>query len=236
MATMASVPQQHLEDPLVHLPRSTVMEYRKGDVIYGRNQSPTHIYLVIEGKVKVCRLTGTGQEVVVDIYRPDEFFGEAAFLRLPQYSEEARAFDKTRIMSWPASEIENLVAKQPRLGVALMQILVQRNLELTQRIESFSLDNISRRAARTLIRLSDRMGAREGDGSVRMSPLTHELLSQYVGTSREVITLHMNRFRRQGYLRYSRKGMVLYRDAFQEWLADPASNEVPSTERASRGF
>ncbi len=31
-----------------------------------------------------------------------------------------------------------------------------------------------------------------------MMPLTHELLSQYVGTSREIVTHYMNQFRRQG--------------------------------------
>jgi len=96
--------------------------------------------------------------------------------------------------------------------------LAQRNVDLIHRIESFSMDDISQRVARTLIRLSERMGTIDSDGSVRMIPLTHELLSQYVGTSREVVTLHMNRFRRQGYLRYSRKGMVVDRPAFRGWL------------------
>ena len=51
-----------------------------------------------------------------------------------------------------------------------------------------------------------------------MAALTHELLAQYVGTSREIVTHYMNQFRRQGYLGYSRKGISLYRDAFKEWL------------------
>ena len=57
---------------------------------------------------------------------------------------------------------------------------------------------------------------------VQMIPFTHELLSQYVGTSREIVTHYMNQFRRQGYLRYSRKGIILYRDAFREWLRQNA--------------
>ena len=55
-----------------------------------------------------------------------------------------------------------------------------------------------------------------------MVPFTHELLSQYVGTSREMVTHYMNQFRRQGYLRYSRKGIILYKDAFKEWLRQNA--------------
>jgi len=214
----AMAPQIPLEDPLAHLPCSTVLEYQKGQVIYDRNQPSANIYLVIEGKVKVSHLTNDGHEVIVDIYRADDFFGESAFLNLAQRSEEARAFEDTKLMAWTASEIESLAAKQPRLAVALLQMLAQRNIDLTHRIESFSIDDISRRLARILIRLAERMGNREHDGSIRLMPLTHELLSQYVGTSREVVTLHMNRFRRQGYLRYSRKSMILYPSSFQDWL------------------
>ena len=228
-------PRIPLEDPLAHLPCSNVVEYRKGDLIYGRNQPSHSIYLVIEGTVKVSRLTGDGQEVVVDIYRADEFFGEAAFLRLGHTSEEARAFEKTRLMAWLASDIESLATRQPRLAVALVQVLVQRNLGLTQRIVSFSIDDISKRVARTLLRLSERVGFRGNDGVFRMPPLTHELLSQYVGTSREVITLHMNRFRKLGYLRYSRRGMVVHRDALQEWLARNSSLSSDGLEAAEAG-
>ena len=129
---------------------------------------------------------------------------------------------KKMIVTWTTSEIEDIITKRPRLSVALLQILVQRTIDFTHRIESFSVDNIARRLARSLIRFSDRLGTAEEDGSVRMTPFTHELLSQYVGTSREIVTHYMNQFRRQGYLKYSRKGIVLYRDAFRGWLRETA--------------
>jgi CRP/FNR family transcriptional regulator len=57
-----------------------------------------------------------------------------------------------------------------------------------------------------------------GDGSFRMPPLTHELLAQYVGTSREIITTYMNQFRRDGYLKFSRKEVILFPDPLREWV------------------
>jgi len=215
-------PHKSLEDPLAHLPCSTIMEYRKGQIIYNQDQPSSDVYLVIEGKVKVIRLTDGGHQVVVDIYQPDEFFGESAFLSLPHRSEQATALEDVKLMAWSTPEIEEIVMKRPRLAVALMQILVQRTLDLTHRIESFSADNIARRLARSLIRFSERLGTPDPDGSVRMAPFTHELLSQYVGTSREIVTHYMNQFRRMGYLQYSRRGIVLYRDAFQQWLRENA--------------
>jgi CRP/FNR family cyclic AMP-dependent transcriptional regulator len=215
-------PQRVLEDPLAHLPCSTILEYKKGQVIYNQDQPSTSIYLVIDGKVKVCRLADDGRQVVVDIYQPDEFFGESAFLGLGQRTEIAVALENTKVMTWTINEIEEITMKRPKLAIALLQLLVQRSMDFGYRIESFSVDNIARRLARTLIRFSERLGSRNDDGSVQMIPFTHELLSQYVGTSREIVTHYMNQFRRQGYLRYSRKGIMLYRDALREWLKQPA--------------
>jgi len=215
---MIAPQQKILEDPLAHLPCSTILEYRKGQTIYGQDQPSTSIYLVIDGKVKVSRLADDGHQVVVDIYQADEFFGESAFLSLTHRAEQATALENCKLMTWTTSEIEDIVMKRPRLAVALLQILVQRTMDFTHRIESFSVDNIARRLARSLIRFSERLGTPEDDGSIRMVPFTHELLSQYVGTSREIVTHYMNQFRRQGYLRYSRKGIILYRDAFKDWL------------------
>ena len=221
--TTLAVPQRPLEDPLAHLPCSSILEYRKGQVIYNQDQPSSNLYLVIDGKVKVCRMAEDGRQVVVDIYQTDEFFGEAAFLSSAARQEQAVALENTKAMTWSTSEIEDLVMRRPRLAIALLQILVKRSVEFGHRIESFSVDNIARRLARTLIRFSQRLGQNVEDGSVQMMPFTHELLSQYVGTSREIVTHYMNQFRREGYLRYSRKGILLYRDALKDWLRQPSS-------------
>lgn len=221
-APAVMTPQRALEDPLAHLPCSTILEYKKGQIIYNQDQPSNSIHLVIDGKVKVCRLADDGRQVVVDIYQPDEFFGESAFLGLAQRTEIAVALENTKVMTWTTNEIEEITMKRPKLAIALLQLLVQRSMDFGYRIESFSVDNIARRLARTLIRFSERLGTRNEDGSVQMIPFTHELLSQYVGTSREIVTHYMNQFRRQGYLRYSRKGIMLYRDAMREWLKQPA--------------
>lgn len=217
-ATNANPQQRTLEDPLAHLPCSTILEYKKGQTIYDHDQPSSSVYLVIGGKVKVCRLTDDGRQVVVDIYQPDEFFGESAFLGMVNRGELAVALESTKVMTWTTSDIEDISMKRPKLAIAMMQLLVQRSVDFAHRIESFSVDNIARRLARTLVRFSERLGTRQDDGSIQMIPFTHELLSQYVGTSREIVTHYMNQFRRQGYLRYSRKGILLYRDAMQDWL------------------
>ena len=191
-------------------------------MIYNQDQPSTSIYLVIDGKVKVSRLADDGHQVVVDIYQPDEFFGESAFLNLPHRSEQATALENTKLMTWTTAEIEDIVMKRPAPGrrAAADPGAAHHRFHAPHR----ELLGGQHRAppgplADPLLRAA---GRREDDGSVRMVPFTHELLSQYVGTSREIVTHYMNQFRRQGYLKYSRKGIILYRDAFRDWLRENA--------------
>ena len=106
-------PSRPLEDPLAHLARTNVVEYPKGQPIYDQHQPSLAVYLVISGKVKVSRLAGDGRQVVVDIYRPDDLFGESAFLDTPPRFDHAVAMEDTRLMSWTPAEIE---AARVKLG------------------------------------------------------------------------------------------------------------------------
>jgi CRP-like cAMP-binding protein len=217
-----AVPQQ-LEDPLVYLSSSSILEYQKGQTIYSQNQPSTNVFLVIEGTVKVCRMADQGRPVVVDIYQNEEFFGESALLNSPRRDEQAVAIENTKVMTWTLSEIEDIVTRRPRLAIALLQMLVLRSIDFGHRIESLSVDNIAKRLGHTLIRFAESLGQDTEDGFVEMMPLTHEFLSQYVGTSREIVTHYMNQFRRQGYLRYSRKGIFVHRDALKDWFRQNAA-------------
>ena len=220
-----------LDDPQAHLPRSPVLEYQTGQLIYGLDQPAPGLYLVIEGRVTVCRTEDNGRPVVVDIYQEGEFFGESALLRIPHAQEQAVALEDTKVMLWSTAQIENMVLLRPQLAVALLQVLALRLSDFKSRLHSLASEPAPRRLVHTLIRFSERLGRTKKDGTVQMIPFTHKLLAQYVGTSREVITLFMNRFRREGYLNYSRGGdIVIQRDALAEWLRESPVEQAGETQ------
>jgi CRP-like cAMP-binding protein len=201
------------EDPLLYLPCSKIVECSKGGIIYDPENPSANLYVIISGMISVERVAGNGPKVLVEIYKNDELFGESALIGLCDTHENAVAFDEAKLMIWTPTEVEALVLRQPRLGVALLQTFARRTVELAERIESFSFEHIEHRLARSLIHFSERFGRRLEDGSIAMMPMTHGSLSQYIGTSREQVTQRMNVFRRLGYVRYSRAGLLVYPEA-----------------------
>jgi CRP/FNR family transcriptional regulator, cyclic AMP receptor protein len=207
-----------LEDPLAYLPRSTTQEFHKGRSVYCQGQTPASLYLVVAGTVKLSRISERGRQVLMDIYRTDDLFGETALIRAA-HTETCVALEDAQVMIWTPREIDRLVVERPKLAIALMQLQVRRLADLALRMESLATENISRRLARTLLRFSERLGLPTEGGAVQIIALTHESLAECVGTSREIVTHHMNQFRRLGYLRYSRKGIQLQTGALANWLS-----------------
>jgi CRP/FNR family cyclic AMP-dependent transcriptional regulator len=195
-----------------------VTEYRPRQVIYDEQNASDGLSLVIGGRVKVTTTTEGGAEIVSGIFQPDEFFGAGCLLGEHMTTRErATALESTTLMSWPSVEIEGHIKRKPKLGVALMQMLARLCLDMEERLQTLALAKTQQRLADSLLRLA-RLGTRESDGAVSIPPLTHQLLSEYVGTSREIVTTHMGQWRRQGLVRYSRKAIHIYSEALTEHL------------------
>src|SRR5438477_5532684 len=162
-----------VEDILAHIPCSRVLEYKTGDVIYGESEPVGSIFLVIAGVVKVSRHSAAGQETIVDIYHTDDFLGLTAFLDKPSRTERATSLKTAQVMKWSIGEIKEIISKQPRLGIALLQMVIQRTVDFEHRVKSYSLDTIPCRLARSLLYLAGRFGTQARDGSVLITPFTH---------------------------------------------------------------
>src|SRR6185369_1262847 len=119
--------------------------------------------LVVNGRVKLIIPMDDGVQTVIDIYTTDDFFGESSLLGITPYPERAVAVDNVTLMSWTAPEIEEQVEKQPRLGIALLQMLVKRGQDYEARLQSFALDKTPERVVRSLLRFAERLGSTSED-------------------------------------------------------------------------
>jgi CRP/FNR family transcriptional regulator, cyclic AMP receptor protein len=207
-----------VEDALMYLPRKPVTDFERNETIFDETRPSHALHLVVQGRVKVTIPMEHGVQTVVDIFNTDDFFGESALLGFPKLAERAVALDHVTLMSWTRDEIEEQVERLPKLGIALIQMLTKRGLDYEERLQSFALDKTPERIVRALLRFAEHLGSPSDDGGLRIPPLTHQTISEYVGTSREIVTFQMNQLRQKGFLRYSRRGIQVYSEALREHL------------------
>lgn len=206
------------EDPLTYLPRKAVQEFAKSRIIYDAQNPARDLYVVILGRVKISTTADDGGQTVGRIVRTEGLFGESSLIGPLQRSQTAMALDNATLMSWSRDEIEQQIEREPRLGIALSQYFVRQCLELQDRIESMAVHKTPERVSLALLQLAADLGSPMSDGSLRVASLTHHTIAEFVGTSREIVTFQMNRLRRLGLVRYSRKHIDVYSDAMRDNL------------------
>jgi CRP/FNR family transcriptional regulator len=208
------------EDPLTYLPRKPVQEFAKKRIIYDQHQPSDSLYVVILGRVKITTTADDGLETIGRIVCSEGLFGEPALIGAQGRPESAVALDTATLMAWTRAEIEQHIEREPRLGIALMQYMVRQCIELQDRIENMAVYKTPERVVLSLIQLAATLGTPNTDGSMRIASLTHHTIAEYVGTSREIVTFQMNRLRRLGMLRYSRKYIDIYANALEQTLLE----------------
>jgi len=206
------------EDPLTYLPRKPLQEYAKDRIIYGPQEPASHLYVVIQGRVKLTSTADDGCQIISRIVPTDGLFGESSLIGSRSGTETASALEPVTLMSWSSLDIEHQIEREPRLGLALTQSMVRQCLDLQSRIESMAVYKTPERVALALLQLSEGLGSPLPDGSSRIASLTHHSIAEYVGTSREIVTFQMNRLRRLGMVRYTRRYIDVYAQALSEML------------------
>ena len=202
-----------------YLPVANAVEHKKGQLIYTQADAPSRLYFIVTGMVAVSCRSEEGKSVVLEIYRPLDFFGECAFLPSTYCPEEARAIADSYLMSWTSNEVEKQLSQTPNLALFLIQMIARRTADLKGRIETLCCEKVNTRITKMLLQLASRAGKKDDeDGSIRLVPLTHELIAQYVGCSREAVSMYLSQLRRMGLVRYSNREMSFNRNSLEELL------------------
>ena len=201
-------------DPLQYLTKGSIDQYKKGDVICDLpNGFATRLSLVLTGRVLVTYADARGKSVLLQVVQPDGFFGDAGLWSAPTVAERMVAATSTEIMSWPAEEVEAQIRREPTLGLALIEELCARCTALRERIFALAVLPTRPRLIVTLLHLGDTVGEETDNRMTRLSGFSHQLIADYVGTSREIITMELNWLRQRGAIEYKRAYMDLSKDA-----------------------
>lgn len=203
-----------IEDPLHYLPKTGVVEFSPGQIIYGSAAPPEALYLVVQGHVKISRIIEDAP-ILLRLCGEEEFFGESLFIHAT--GEQAEALGEVHVMHWPVRMLEELLRSQPNLGVGLIQELTSRAQGLGMRMLSLTMDSVTRRLAKLLLSLAKRDEVSTGSMR-RLLYVPHKLLAQYIGTSRELVTHALIDFRDKGIVEYSRREMAVNIPSLEHYL------------------
>ena len=189
--------QQLCESLLNETLNSRAVTIAKHDHVYSCGDEDEMVYFIASGQVKLLMLSADGRECLLAIHTAGDIFGELCLSGICGRLETATAMEETVIKQIPSSKFFARLGRDS-LFEGFVQYLAVRIADQQQVIADLVTVDSEQRLGKTLLRLARTMGKKD-PRSIRIEPkISHEELSEMVGTTRPRISVFMQRFRNLG--------------------------------------
>jgi len=184
---------------------TVVKALEKGEYLFHEGDPAHGFYIVQRGAVNVHRVTASGKEQVIHVFRTGDSFAEIAVVSPTGYPADARAQEASQILLVQKEGIFELLKRQPELALRMLGSMSSHLRVLVGQIEDLTAKDVETRLANWLIK---RCPNPHGEASVKIElTITKRMLAAELGTVSETFSRTLAKFREQKFITV--KGKVL---------------------------
>ena len=189
--------------------RGRVRRFNAGSTIFHEGDPGDAMYVVVDGKLRMSRLSGSGTEATLALIGAGDCTGELALFDGRPRSATATAMQATRVFVVSRDDFINWVKERPSAALALLETLSLRIRRTNEIVTDLVFLDLPHRLAKHLLTLA--AGHADGGGSSRRPRLqvTQSELASMLGVSRESVNKQLNQFAREGWITLSRGAVII---------------------------
>lgn len=128
-----------------------IQNFRKNEVIYSEGEKPTHLMLLLKGKVKVYKKGNGDRNQIFRMVRPGQYFGYRAYFANENYVTSSAAIENTQIGFLPMTIVEDHVRRNNDLAFFFIRSLDNYLGQSDTRTVNLTQKHIRGRLAEALI-------------------------------------------------------------------------------------
>ena len=185
----------------------TSRTYRAGDVILEQDEPGEALYLIVDGVVRVSRVSlGSRERVLADVYAPG-LIGETAVLSRGERSATVTALSSTTILMLYRDHFSRILRRHPDVLWNLATLLADRITQQNDELIAFGL-NTEAALAHVFCGLYEQRRV-AGTLQPEVLPLSTQDIMQRISASRETVSRVLRKMDRQGLLRVTPSSVTL---------------------------
>ncbi len=183
-------------EDLANIAEVTVLKALAKDEYLFHEGDPAHgFYVVQRGAVNVHRVTATGKEQIIHIFRTGDSFAEVALASPTGYPADARALEDTQILLVQKEGILALLKRQPELALRMLGSMSSHLRVLVGQLEDLTVKDVETRLANWLVK---RCPNPQSAAPVKIElTMTKRVLAAELGTVGETFSRTLAKFREQ---------------------------------------
>lgn len=190
---------------------ATPVTVEAGGSVFMQGDEHDGIWLIEEGVVRTFYAAPSGREMTLAYWTVGHFVGGPEIFGGGQHIWSADVAQVCRLLYLPAPAIRTLIQTQPSFAMALIEGLVAKGKCYSALAQMLGTRSVVERLAQLLVILAENHGRRDGNRLVIERKITHDQIATIVGSTRQWVTMTLDKFQKKGIISVARQSITVER-------------------------
>jgi CRP/FNR family transcriptional regulator, cyclic AMP receptor protein len=183
--------------------------FKAGTILFHEKEPGSVFYIVYSGSVKVFTKALSGEEKILSMFRAGDSFGELSLLDGKPRSASAQTLEDSVLITLTAQNFLDLLRTNFDISLVIMRELCDRLRDTNQHVHDLTFLDARTRVIKSLIKLANKNGSRQGNVITIKMTLNYDEVSQLAGVQKPVLMQVIRDFQEKQILTFTGQDMKL---------------------------
>lgn len=160
---------------------------RAGTILFREKEPGNTFYIVFSGSAKIFTTGSTGEEKILSVFQAGESFGELSLLDGKPRSASAQTLEDSVMITLVGNHFLELLKDHFDITLGIMQELCNRLRDTNQQVHDLTFLDARSRVMKSLIKLANKNGSRNGNIITIKMMLNYDEISQMAGVLKPIL-------------------------------------------------
>ncbi len=186
-----------------------IIKYKKNDILFFEGDNYRGFYILLEGSVKIYKISFEGKESILHLIKQYESFGDVPLFDSGKYPVNAQVIADSVLVFVPHKEFIELIKNNATICFNILVGFAKKMRHLTLKVEEFSTKEITSRLARYLLEEIKKSGTTNlPEPSVKIT-ISKKNPASYLGTITDTLSRLLKKLQNEKIIRVDGKSIFI---------------------------
>ena len=189
--------------------QGTCKHFEKNSTIFSGGEDAHSFFVLLDGYVRVVRITPDGEQIIARYISSGELFGIAQSMGYKTYPANAISAVDCVVLSWPTSIWQDTVDRFPTFATHTYKTIGERLQDTQDRIVEMATERVEHRVATAILKLASQTGRKTDEGIQIDFPVSRQDISEMTGTTLHTVSRLLSAWEQNGLIKSGRKKIIV---------------------------
>jgi CRP/FNR family transcriptional regulator len=187
----------------------SVSKFKKKETILRAGDNPQGVYYLAKGYLRMYMITGEGNELTLNIFKPGSFFPLSwAITKIPN-SYFYESITECEILKVTSEDFQEFIKDDPEVMEEIIRILLLGLNGTLMRLQYMILGNSGQKVCNIFLLLGKRFGDAKNKHIYIKFPITHQEIANLSGLTRETVSIEIKKLENEKLISRRKRDYVI---------------------------